>query len=272
MATKKAKKKAPAKAGAYCDWRDATQYPDEELLLARWREQGYFPDERTLLSMWRWEFLRRLPQYREGWAEQHARSQTHWDQCFATEGVMNPAQQRRDFDLIGASHLSGLAERFGLEIVWSPDWEFRIVPGGVFRSTYGGGYSSSLSRETDSRGRFKIDASIDKDQMLIVFDLSLPLKPQLERAAQHLEAVQAESMGAPLKPPRHHRRLWRKYLRVLDARDAGETFESIWESIELEGAGVEEFDARADSQNWAASGRQLWLQAAELMDKLAAKT
>ena len=94
------------------------------------------------------------------------------------------------------------------------------------------------------------------------------IRDKLRRAQLHLEAVQAERSGRLIKPPRHHRRLWPKYLRALDAREAGETFESIWENLELEGVSVEEFDARADAQNWAASGQQLWKQANDLMFKL----
>ena len=254
------------------DWRDANLYPNESELLDHWRAQGYFPNEQTLLSMWRWEFLRRRKDYRDAYAEQDARSQAYWDECFATEGVMNPAQKRADFDLIGARHLSRIADDFGLEQVRSPCWRFRIMPGGLFQKSYGWGYSTWMAKESDERGRKKIDARLRDDQMLIAFDLTLPLADQLNSAESHLAAIQAERYGQQLKSPRHHRRLWAKYLRVLDARDAGETFESIWQNIELDGLGVDEFDARAEAQNFAASGRQLWQQATDLMFKLTAKT
>ena len=254
------------------DWRDANLYPNESELLDQWKAQGYFPNEQTLLSMWRWEFLRRHKDYRDAYAEQDAKSQAYWDECFATDGVMNPAQKRADFDLIGARHLSTIADDFGLEQVRSPCWRFRIMPGGLFQKSYGWGYSTWMAKESDDRGRKKIDARLRDDQMLIAFDLTLPLADQLNRAETHLAAIQAERYGQQLKSPRHHRRLWAKYLRVLDARDVGETFESIWQNIELDAMGVDEFDARAEAQNFAASGRQLWQQATDLMFKLTAKT
>lgn len=252
------------------DWRDATLYPDESALLAEWKGQGFFPNEQTLLSMWRWEFLRRRPDYQAAYAEQEERSQAYWDALFAAEGAIGPDQKRSDFSDSGARHLSRMAEDFGLELVRSPAWEFRITTPPLFAKSYGFGYSAALVQDRDDWGRHIVDARIQQEQMLIAFDLSLPLGEQLKRAQSHLEAVQSERNGAPIKPPRHHRRLWRKYLRVLDAREAGETFESIWENLELEGLSVEEFDARADRQNWAASGRQLWEQARDLMFKLTA--
>ena len=251
------------------DWRDATLYPDESALLAEWKGQGFFPNEQTLLSMWRWEFLRRRPDYQSAYAEQEERSQAYWDALFAAEGAVGPDQQRSDFEGMGARHLSNMAEAFGLELILAPSWEFRITTPPLFAKSYGFGYSAEMSRDKDRWGRHVVDARIQQDQILIGFDLALPLGEQLKRAQSHLEAIQAERNGAP---PRHHRRLWAKYLRVLDARGAGETFESIWENVELAGLSVEEFDARAEEQNWAASGRQLWQQAHDLMFRLTSKT
>ena len=231
------------------DWRNPTVYPDESALLALWKSQGYFPNEQTLLSMWRWEFLRRRPDYRAAYAEQDARSQAYWDALASADGALSPLQRRSDFAGSGARHLSSIAEDFGLELIRCPSWEFRITTPSLFARSYGFGYSARSTTEKDDRGRNVVDARIEDNQMLIGFDLSLPLGEQLKRAQAHLEAIQAERNGATLKPPRHHRRLWSKYLRVLDAREAGETFESIWENLELEGLSVEEFDARADAQN-----------------------
>ena len=178
-------------------------------------------------------------------------------------------QIRADFDQLGARHLSDIAERFGLELVRAPEWAFRITTPSLFSRSYGFAYSTKFSDERDHLGRHVIDARLEgDDQILIAFDLSKPLQDQLQQATHHLEALQRERNGQTLKRPRHHRRLWPKYLRVLDARDAGETFESIYQNIELVELPAEEYDDRADRQNWAASGRQLWEQASDLMFKL----
>ena len=253
------------------DWRNSALYPDEQVLLTLWRSQGYSPSEQTLLSMWRWEFLRRRPDYRAAYAEQDERSQAYWDES-AESGSFGPGQVRSDFDHMGARHLSSMADEYGLELVFSPAWDFRITVPGLFSRSYGFGYSPAFAREIDDSGRSVIEARLKENQMLIAFDLSQPIGEQIKRVQHHLEAIQSERNGAPLKAPRHHRRLWQKYLRVLDAREEGETFESIFEQIELAGLPVAEYDERADRQNWAASGRQLWEQAHSLMFKVTAKT
>lgn len=249
------------------DWRKASAYPDEDALMSKWRAQGFHPTEDTLLAMWRWEFLRRRDDYQKDYAEQDQASQAYWDEV-AASGGLGPGQLRSDFNQMGAGHLSGMAQKYGVELIFSPEWEFRITIPGLFSRSYGFGYSPHPGCGQDSWGRHVIDARLQDEQILIGFDLSQPLAKQLKRARSHLEAVQAERHGAPLKPPRHHRQLWSKYLRALDARTAGETFENIFLSIELEGLPPAEYDRRTDQSNCTASGRQLWSQACDLMIKV----
>lgn len=148
------------------NWRDPDQYPDESALLTEWKAQGFFPGEQTLLSMWRWEFLRRRPDYREAYAEQDARSQAYWD-ALVSAGAVGPMQKRSDFSDSGARHLSSMAEDFGLELVRSPAWEFRITTPPLFAKSYGFGYSAALAQDKDDRGRHIVDARIQQEQMLI---------------------------------------------------------------------------------------------------------
>lgn len=250
------------------DWRNARAYPDEDALMREWQNAGAFPSDSTLLKMWRWEFLRRRDDYREAWRAQYERSQRYFDECAKGGEHLCPAGSRQAGYAIGAAHLSGMAAKFQLNIVQAP-WDIyhiqQMPP--LFASSFGQGYKADTENR-DDWGRYAVDARLTSEsQMMIIFDLSKPLAAQLEKAKVYLSAIQNEYYGE-LKPPRYHRRLWPKYLRILDARDSGETFESIFENIELSGLSVEEFDERADRQNWAASGRQVWEQAHNLMLKL----
>lgn len=74
---------------------------------------------------------------------------------------------------------------------------------------------------------------------MVIFDLHLPLKPQLdsivgpmERARKHLN----------IKPHRakHHRRLWPLYLRLLDADLDQRTPKQIADALEHEIEGIDE--------------------------------
>jgi hypothetical protein len=61
---------------------------------------------------------------------------------------------------------------------------------------------------------------------VVVFDLNRPLGEQLRKAEAKLKIVQVELLGSALDWRRHQNK-WPLYLRVIDARDAGETLESI---------------------------------------------
>jgi hypothetical protein len=57
------------------------------------------------------------------------------------------------------------------------------------------------------------------------FNLREPLKPQLRKAAVHLQDIQDELYGRQKRKPEP--RNWPSYLRILDARDAGASWSMI---------------------------------------------
>lgn len=65
------------------------------------------------------------------------------------------------------------------------------------------------------------------------FDLTEPLAPQFKQATFQLGAIQEELYGGARKQrkQRKHQAKWPLYLRVLDARDAGETYQKIGEEL-----------------------------------------
>lgn len=233
------------------DYKNDTGVPD-------WHDVNAYPEPDAPNGQWRWEFLRRREDYREAWRAAYDAGQAHYDEMDRHAGVWGPGVSREDYREV----LPFPDDRFPITLMRAPSWRYRPTPG-LFRQE-GGAYHRMDAESEIVRVRME-----SPHACAYLFDLSKPLAPQLAKAGKYLEVVQAELHGT-VKAPRHHRRLWPKYLRVLDARDAGETFESIFEHIELTGLSVAEFDARADRQNWAASGRQLWEQARDLMFKITA--
>ncbi|WP_296164703.1 hypothetical protein [uncultured Brevundimonas sp.] len=68
--------------------------------------------------------------------------------------------------------------------------------------------------------------SDDENQILFNFDLSRPLKPQLDVAARYLTEVQREKFGK-VATRRPRRTNWPEFLRAIDARDAGATYREM---------------------------------------------
>jgi hypothetical protein len=75
-----------------------------------------------------------------------------------------------------------------------------------------------------SRERF--DEMEATGHVVVVFDLNKPLAEQLSKAERRLKRKQAEMLGTVLDR-RHHQKKWPIYLRVIDARDAGEKLRTI---------------------------------------------
>jgi hypothetical protein len=74
-------------------------------------------------------------------------------------------------------------------------------------------------------GERRVEITVPAGKLLYTFDLTCPLKPQIEKARQDLRLFQEmeqkiESIPAVQKP-RHHVSKWAGYLRVLDAYEAG---------------------------------------------------
>ena len=120
---------------------------------------------------------------------------------------------------------------------------------------------------TGSSGR------ISNHLVKVPFDLDRPLSAQVESAAKALRSLQEQLHGKQLQR-RLHREKWPLYLRVIDARDAGETWETIGRELLKrdpdsisEDLPVDEFDRQIDrsGNTTAARARQVWEQAQVLM-------
>jgi hypothetical protein len=91
--------------------------------------------------------------------------------------------------------------------------------------------------------------------MSIEFDLKSPIAKQLERAERLLKTEQAARFGEIGKGLRNHTTKWHTYLRVIDARDDGQSWSTIARKI------------LRYTRNEPQAARQVWEQAQRLMFK-----
>jgi hypothetical protein len=66
----------------------------------------------------------------------------------------------------------------------------------------------------------------DAGRAVVVFDLNKPLEEQLRKAKTGLKRAQVDLLSSALDWRRHEDK-WPLYLRAIDAREAGETLDSI---------------------------------------------
>jgi hypothetical protein len=183
------------------DWRDAAAYE-----IARSPRQ------------WRWEFLRRRQDYREDWLKHYEPSSREALTIFGNMPLPEGVTSWED-------HYSGIAS--------FPDsaWKYGIVPLIDPSRTcsefelwqYFQNEQPYLLRFA-SRDRF--GEMEDTGRAIVVFDLNKPLSEQLRKAERKLRISQVNKFGS-VSVRRPHEQRWPVYLRAIDARNAGETLESI---------------------------------------------
>jgi hypothetical protein len=201
--------KSPREFTAYAikDFRDASQYPRSKRL-----------------SSWRWEYLRRNPAY-QSYFETH-KSGLETD---------TPTHSGRE-----------LLSRFGIRSLYDPRQD--EYPPGAFYTMTGGAVIRAEEISRIAAGNLQlakraVESGIsavallfdhimrERDRyphgtVLVVIDTTLPLEPQFAVAQKTIEEHLSNDARVPAL--RNHRIAeWRGYLRVLDARAAGEAVDDI---------------------------------------------
>lgn len=196
-----------------------------------WLDAGAYPavDGMTIREWW-WEFTRRRPDYRAMW---------------------NAADEIEDKSHRYAPDVDAFRLKFKLSVIHDPrlqftDWDlmhFRYPVNGFIQERNDDAAMREAQFIIDNRDRLPhnfLDAEIERRKARrisekeagirhYVFDLSEPLDPQITKAGQELKHLQAELFGK--KQRRKLDEFWPTYLRVVDARDAGATYEEIREQF-----------------------------------------
>ena len=200
-----------------------------------WRDpEAYaFCDELTS-EQWAWEFLRRNPEYQRQWQE-------FWQTWQALEAAYGKPPDR-DFCAwkndprawVSASECAGGDCRIDqdkvlIECALGARWGFhKFPPDPEDDDPVGEGRLSW--RDQGERPLPVIDgdtvaSSLGPETMVLAFDLSLPLKPQLEQPRRQLQMEAGLRRRQERLVPKRVSTLkehWKRLLRLLDAEAAGE--------------------------------------------------
>lgn len=216
------------------DWCDAAAYPQPDDM----------PDR-----LWRWEFIRRMPDYRDAWdkaskveyeiacrmAEKAGRDKTKIlqpDDLFFVVRIA-PLDNPEEFqDLIKYNIQAFYNPRIAVPRLFRNGPSVMNLPVPRYGDEHGGHFLSQPENEYRSD-----PVRIRPGWTIVHFDLTEPLDIQLDRAKKRLQQVQEsflEEVGLGFtdclkqKSARRQRKgMWPLYLRVLDARDTGASYEVI---------------------------------------------
>lgn len=202
-----------------------------------WRDASAYPSPSMELEDWRWQFVRRRPDYRQAW---------------------------KDGDTEGVHEKSGYFS-FGDPRNENPPYR----PGTLVQL---------VSAESDGKSAFEsIELSgrrggYGPHWVQILFNLNEPLAEQLEAVEDGLKSLQVQLHDKRIQR-RFRKEKWPLYVRVIDARDAEETWETIGKEVlgrDTEAVSDDlpeaEYDKAIDlSDNAASYAHQVWKRARHLM-------
>ena len=212
------------------NWRDPTQYPTE-----------------LLLQQWRWQFLRRREDYQSDWRLYHPESYQYWMRSFlgkpCPEGITSWEEHFASFADMPESR-----DKYGVNFLLDPACP---EPGmNLFTTTEGFIVTKTSEKEMEEFQK--------QGLLLYAFNRHKPIKPQLDAARINLEAFQETSPAQT----RRHKEKWPTYLRLLDGRAAGETFETLGKTLLMDDPDSPESHGGSAA---AAKAHQTWSAARQLM-------
>ena len=177
--------------------------------LPDWRDPSAYPDPKaTPGDQWAWEFLRRNPKYQHEYrtAEQSNDAAT-WESMIESWGFgggclpVNPSSNNWEMMAYIDQGHGGTTKKISMG---APTLE------------------SAFVRELDPAGE-----ALKRNEVGIVFDLSFPIAPQIERIKTHLLRAQRGPRGSKFRDMRARVDLYQTYLRLLDAEATGVTIARI---------------------------------------------
>lgn len=216
--------------------------------IPNWLDANAYPEDLTY-NEWRWEFLRRREEYRQDWTANHALSyQRNLKTSCVFPNVPLGIGSWEEFAK-GFAEMPGCIEKYGIQYLANPA---RPLPRDLFTIL------------TPYQIRFASPEIFDKlasaGLVLMAFDLRDSVDKQIKKAKEYLQTLQTERGTKP--STRKHPEKWRRYLRVLDGRAAGATYESI--GIELLANDCSDKDGVVDNARAAARAYQIEQAALEL--------
>jgi hypothetical protein len=225
-----------------------------------WRDEGQYPAPGDLTAeLWRWQFIRRMQDYREA-----------WDRAAPIERACLIKQREDASKVLEANsvyfRVSGVAFdgpddfwgliRYPMATYPNPRANTpQIAPGFavplIFQDMQAGSRSTFGGRE----GVLIPKSYVRPGHAKVTFDLTAPLGPQLERAAKHLKRAQEHygkthnflSLVKSQESLREWPKKWPLYLRVLDARNDGATYDEIGRTVRPNDARDE---LKVDAKRW----------------------
>ena len=205
-----------------------------------WRKQEDYSFTEGLSNYrWAWEFLRRNPDYKKDWEQalrlylkfcaDHGKQAAGERLCYGEQ--VEPSDHRFS---IGDSRLRPeMLEKWGTVGFVNPEQDnperLCFKPKARYPFSHRGPTVEAEAEGVDLRLR------LEAYQVAIVYDVRFPLEDQVKNSRLHLRqhlSYFTKALGGKVFPRPHRMPVeWRRYLRLLDGREAGATYKQLAETI-----------------------------------------
>jgi len=182
-----------------------------------WKPKDYSFTKKLDPLGWAWEFLRRNPDYRVDF-EKELPGYLEWCEKMSSgppmqELVGDKAErigpEHPRFEISGSIDAGIYYNKWGLVGLLNPDTDKPHYLGSAFAMLLSGGGDRFFKNDPAGPRRWRNEW----------FDLSLPIKPQIEAVRQELlreQRYQRDNKGLKVRRPKSHLQNWTLYLRLLD--------------------------------------------------------
>lgn len=196
--------------------------------LPDWTQELAYPAQRKNIDAWRWEFLRRNPRYQDDW-ERLMRPQYGADAVSRFREpryvAVAPAPRGRLNDDRPEIYFP---QKYG--IGWPPPPPEMTDPPLDFEFVFAVDYERPPLSMVPADEPYSVRIELAPGDIAFVFNVTLPLTPQFERARkavnQHADNLKIAGDGTMIER-RNHLNKWPLYLRVLDAEASGASFNEM---------------------------------------------
>jgi len=247
-----------------------------------WRDASAYPGACDLTDhVWRWQFIRRMPEYREAWDRAAI---DEYRMCCRLRGdvnkVLTPDSPYFRVSTAAYDHPLEFDGLLNYSLGSFPNPRIMLpttLPGGPTLLHFNDEDGGSTLVGWKSEFRTLQHVNIRPGWTAINFNLAQPLAPQIERATRQLQCnqsnfhqVRRDDCTPDLRQKtRQHKHLWPRYLRVLDARNLNVSYREIGlvlhgidPDVSAEGQSLQQFDRRLAEVDRAQSDAKKWHMAA----------
>lgn len=190
-----------------------------------WRQENGYPTESATNTEWAWEFLRRSELYQNLYDELIAPFLNPETKYFETDQAIESfkasphVKEISDQEIDILSFMKFFRKKFSVDFTLALPSSYKEKNvSRFFYLLHESGWSYERPAEMREDEIYKVEIELEANRVCCVFDISVPIPPQIEKFENYLEELQEQARYKKRKSKYAH---YKSHLRILDAYHEG---------------------------------------------------